>query len=177
MQILYSNKISGNDVKRLERLIQCHLSDMVELGIKLLFKHDQLIHYPNVIRKSGPVIHGWMMRYEAKHKEFTRHAHKLNNFINIAKSLAYRNQELICRKLSFIPNLKISKTSEKLINSDIFSQYWHNFTGHDLSNVSVIDFLISNNFEFRKGLMLLNNNSKWKWIFSFVRTLEVYNIC
>lgn len=40
------------------------------------------------------------MRFEAKHKHFKKIAQTLNNFINIAKTLAYRHQRFMCYKMT-----------------------------------------------------------------------------
>lgn len=160
MQIVYSTQIDENEIKLLEDLIKQHLSDLVNKhNLKLIFKHHQIIHYPNVIRKTGPVIHGWMMRYEAKHKQFTGHAHILNNHINISKSLAYHHQQRIFEKNPFKMNMKPSKINEKFVNDDNFDKYKHHFDDHDVNSIIVLQFLYFHYYEYRKGLMLLNDRN------------------
>jgi len=56
---------------------------------KLLPKHHFMVHYPACIRKIGPLVHMWSMRFEAKHKVFKN---TLKNFKNITKSLAKSHQ-------------------------------------------------------------------------------------
>lgn len=51
-----------------------------------------MIHYPSCIRKIGPLLHTWSMRFEAKHKLFKN---TLKNFKNITKSLAKKHQMAI----------------------------------------------------------------------------------
>lgn len=58
----------------------------------LIPKHHFMIHYPACIRKIGPLLHMWSMRFEAKHKVFKD---TLKNFKNITKSLAKRHQMAI----------------------------------------------------------------------------------
>lgn len=48
-----------------------------------------MIHYPQCIRKIGPILHMWCMRYEAKHKFFKT---QLKSFKNITKTLANKHQ-------------------------------------------------------------------------------------
>lgn len=45
--------------------------------INLLPKHHFMIHYPRSIRRIGPILHTWCMRYEAKHNFFK---HQLKSF-------------------------------------------------------------------------------------------------
>lgn len=116
MTILYSNNIDENDVHRLENLIQTHLHDLVvEFKLVLIFKHHQLTHYPNYIRRSGPPKHAWMMRYEAFHRKFTTQAQNTNNYINIAKTLANRHQELHAKPLSFQHKISPSKRLKPVV--------------------------------------------------------------
>ena len=58
----------------------------------LIPKHHFMIHYPACMRKIGPLIHMWSMRFEAKHKVFKN---TLKNFKNITKSLAKKHQMAI----------------------------------------------------------------------------------
>lgn len=93
MRIIYSRVITENDVKCLEKLIKRHLELIISnFGCALIPKQHILTHYPRVIRKTGPPLNMWSMRYEGKHRFFTDIAHKTNNFINIYKTLATRHQ-------------------------------------------------------------------------------------
>ena len=51
----------------------------------LIPKHHLMIHYSSCIRKVGPFIHMWCMRFEAKHNFF-------KNFKNITKTLVRKHQ-------------------------------------------------------------------------------------
>lgn len=156
MTITYSIEIGEDDVQRLEELIENHLDRLVIVHLlSLIFKHHMLIHYPNCIRRSGPVKLGWMMRYEAKHKNFTDHAHNLNNFINITKSLAHRNQELSCKRMSFEPIINPSKTNKPFSQCKGFEKYRHHFIGLNLETVLKLNFLHYNSIDYRHGLMVL----------------------
>ena len=55
-----------------------------------------LLHYPRLILEYGPPRSHWCMRYEAKHLYFKRVARVTNNFMNIAQTLAKRNQLRQC---------------------------------------------------------------------------------
>lgn len=73
--------------------IEIHLkSIVVDYGETLLPKHHFITHYPSVIKKLGPLIHTWAMRYEAKHREFIKDVPVINNYKNLCKTLANRYQ-------------------------------------------------------------------------------------
>ena len=66
--------------------------DQVGLTILLL-----LITLDNFcIRRYGPLVRHWTMRYEAKHAYFKTLAQSMGNFINVPFSLAMRHQQLQC---------------------------------------------------------------------------------
>lgn len=115
MQIVYSSLIRESDIVRLEQNIKIHLSGLINIFQEnLLPKHHFFTHYPNVIRKMGPVIHMWMMRFESKHKYFTDLAKKTNNFINLTKSLSIRHQAMISAS-QFICTDKVEKSKKKFV--------------------------------------------------------------
>lgn len=55
-----------------------------------------LVHYPRLIEQHGPLRAHWCLRYEAKHLYFKRVASVVNNYQNIAKTLAQRYQMRQC---------------------------------------------------------------------------------
>ena len=50
------------------------------------------------IRRYGPLVRHWTMRYEAKHNHLKKLAQNIGNFINIALTLASRHQYWQCYK-------------------------------------------------------------------------------
>lgn len=67
-QIVMSNKITDRDLDLLGRCIDKLLNGLIVLNGRLIPKAHNLTHYVNAIRKIGPLIFTWMMRYEAKHR-------------------------------------------------------------------------------------------------------------
>lgn len=55
-----------------------------------------LVHYPRLIKQHGPLRAHWCLRYEAKHLYFKRLSSIVNNYQNIAKTLAKRYQMRQC---------------------------------------------------------------------------------
>ena len=69
MYIVFSPNISEGMTVYLRSLIAEHhtLFKQIYPTHNLIPKHHLMIHYPSVIRKIGPLLHVWTMRYEAKH--------------------------------------------------------------------------------------------------------------
>ena len=59
-----------------------------------------MVQYPRAIREIGPLIRVWAMRFEGRHNNFKKLARIVDNFKNIAKTLAERNQASLCHSLS-----------------------------------------------------------------------------
>lgn len=83
----------------LKHLIVEHHSLFKELypHKNLIPKHHYMLHYPRCIRKIGPLVHVWSMRFEAKHKFFK------NSIKNITKSLALKHQYAIAFHWESLP--------------------------------------------------------------------------
>lgn len=67
--IIYAPEFTAEDVQKLERLISKHHRLCKKLKIKLTPKSHFLIHYPNIIRKIGPLKSILTRKFEAKHQE------------------------------------------------------------------------------------------------------------
>lgn len=91
-----------------------HLS----LNATLKPKHNLLIHYPNIIRQSGPSRYYWCFRFEEKYKKLKSYARSMTLRKNITSTIAKKFQlkfvflliQLIKHNLVVNPkhNIKIS---------------------------------------------------------------------
>lgn len=72
VNIVFSPKLTKGITVFLKNLIAEHhrLFKHVFPNKRLLPKHHFIVHYPTCIRKIGPILHSWCMRYEAKHNFF-----------------------------------------------------------------------------------------------------------
>ena len=102
-----------------------HLSLFVELfpDSSVVFKQHRLIHYPNVLRASGPFVYQSVLRYERKHQFFKRLTHNICNFKNISKSLSLRHQ--ICQFNDWRHSPPFKKTwFSRLFSKTSFNCFW-----------------------------------------------------
>lgn len=161
LQILYSHRICENDLERFDRLLKKHLSYLTSTGGNLLPKHHMTTHYANSIRKSGPIIHSWMMRFESKHKVLTDFVHLSQNYKNISFTLAKRHQarECACKKDIFKKPI-ISKILYDISNSTNYNSY-KSLIEND-NNVRGVKFLIDGSMEYRAGLLLIEEKEVYE---------------
>ncbi len=85
MELIFSPALTEEAVIFLQHLIEEHHSLFLELypDRHLKPKHHFMLHYPGAIRKLGPLVRFWAMRFEAKHGFFKMLSHITCNFRNI----------------------------------------------------------------------------------------------
>ncbi|XP_017320801.1 uncharacterized protein LOC108264015 isoform X1 [Ictalurus punctatus] len=91
VNVVFSYTITDGMICYLKHLICDHHTLFKELfpDKRLIPKHHLMIHYPRYIKKIGPLIHMWCMRFEAKHHIFKRCG---KNFKNLIKPLVKQHQ-------------------------------------------------------------------------------------
>ncbi|XP_035805853.1 uncharacterized protein LOC111571121 isoform X1 [Amphiprion ocellaris] len=91
VNIVFSPIVTNGMTNYLKHLIKDHhkLFKCLFSQKRLFPKHHFMLHYPRCIRKIGPLLHVWCMRFEAKHNFFKR---SVKNFKNITKSLVKQHQ-------------------------------------------------------------------------------------
>lgn len=156
VNIVFSPVLSEGMTIYLKHLIINHhqLFKQIFPEINLLPKHHFMIHYPRSIRKIGPILHTWCMRYEAKHNFFKQ---QLKSFKNITKTLAKKHQSYMAlvresfgkEKLTLGPGKMVTLNELKqgtaiaakfgtVLSTSVFSAKWIKYHGTEYRR----DFLI-----------------------------------
>lgn len=75
-----------------------------------------MIHYPRCIRKIGPLIHMWCMRFEGKHNFFKK---SVKNIKNITKTLVKKHQIQLAFHVEnfYFKRLQFGPITEVLVSS------------------------------------------------------------
>lgn len=162
VRIAYDANITNYDLDKLEAAVSTHMKSMIECfpNVNLLLKHHSMVHYANIIRAVGPVVHMSTMRFEMLHKTFTKFARRSNNFINLSKSLAVNFQK---SKLPETP-YQYEVQHSKLMNINNYIEMYENVlleTFATVERISETKWLRINNNYYRKGLLLKNNISSF----------------
>lgn len=136
MNIVFSPSLTQGMTVYLKHLIIDHHKLFKHLypHKSLIPKHHFMIHYPSSVRKIGPLLYMWSMRFEAKHKLFKD---SFKNFKNITKSLAKKHQMAIAyhwetftlKHNEYGPIKSFSLTDENVVNNEmlekkVFSASW-----------------------------------------------------
>jgi hypothetical protein len=93
MSIVFAPKVTKGMMLMLEEFIVEHHTLYRKLypDDRLKPKHHFLLHYGRFMQLSGPLVHKWAMRFEAKHRFFKKIPAVVPNFKNICKTYAYRH--------------------------------------------------------------------------------------
>lgn len=83
----------------LKLLINEHHCLFMSLHSKCINKFHFLVHYPEQMLAVGPMTKTWTIRHEAK-LNFFKQLTKMDNFINIAFSMANHHQRWLCYELA-----------------------------------------------------------------------------
>lgn len=160
-RIVFSVKITDNDIKTLEQNIEAFLKFLIaHAKLHILPKHHFMVHYPYVIGVMGPLIHMWTMRMESKHKIFTDIFKLTSNFKNAPKTLSIVHQERqFYKQNKFSESIESSKTGYDirqrpnidktiLINTEEFNY--------------AFSFIKYGTTEYRPGLFILQNSKAYE---------------
>lgn len=98
-------------------IVQHHLLYVELLGSSLKNKHHHMLHYPRIIRLSGPPVHYWSMRYESMHRILKRYANVCFSRVNICMSIALKVELIVAfrilTKRGFSARFSMSASFEK----------------------------------------------------------------
>lgn len=181
MQILYSPEISERHVKSLEKLIQSHLKAVLETFKRNLTpKHHFLVHYPEYIRRMGPPIHHWAMRFESKHRVLTEISRRKMNFGNLPKTLAREHQVRMCKQPTLKTELKPSKKSRKFCNSMQFQRFEEILKrdiGAKYIETRIHNFASYDNIEYRPGGLVIENGRLYEIIHILSIDSNLFLLC
>lgn len=117
IDILLSYTFTDNAISHLRLLISQHNSMYVTLfNDTLKPKHHILVHYPTIIKNSGPPRHYWCFRYEAKHKELKMYARVTTSRKNVTLTLAKKFQFKFAQNLMESEKNIIFKDKHRVIS-------------------------------------------------------------
>lgn len=111
MQTFYSRKVNEEQLVALEIAVSTFLSKFREkFEDTITIKMHLLLHYPNIIREMGPIVHMSSMRLESKHKSLKELLSSSFNHQNIPFSIATKHQEQLAhKKNTYIDELTTGK--------------------------------------------------------------------
>lgn len=138
--IVYSEKVDEVMLKELEECVSNHLKSFkTHFGVDLIPKHHFIVHYANIVRMVGPLIHSSMIRFDAKHTVFKQFVRNTNNFVNINKTLAIKHQQCLAASENTFRD-KITHSKEKKVDLGLIKSNFNNsIVSHVLNSSTVFE--------------------------------------
>ena len=166
-QIIISPRVSSDTIEYLRYLIEEKLTCFSTLypSETIIPKQHYMIHYPSQILRSGPLIHCWTMRHEAK-LSFIKQASRRGNFKNVCLTATKKHQLWQCQKLSesdhFLHDCNF-ETSPKSTDStyneeeDCIQEILHTLFPEDVSELTIHhhNWIKVQSTKYIKGLFVL----------------------
>lgn len=88
IDVLTSPRITVEDTRRLEKLIEQHHNLYRKNYGDLKPKFHHLVHYGRLLRMFGPCVHFWCMRYESQHRPIKTTAEAISSCKDLLYSVA-----------------------------------------------------------------------------------------
>lgn len=158
--IIFNVSISMGDVDSLKTLISEHhfiYSSLLHQNLKP--KHHHMIHYPNIILKSGPLVNIWSMRFEAKHKSLKNISTISCSKKDICWTIALRHQIRLCFNFITLGELSYDLVhgNSKYIDDERLISQITECMRCPLKNPIAVKWVIKNDKTFRVGDILYIN--------------------
>ncbi|KAJ8909351.1 hypothetical protein NQ315_014971 [Exocentrus adspersus] len=120
LDILFLDNVSEHDCILLKKYVAEHHTLYQELfKLPLKPKHHNVVHYPWIMDKVGPLKNMSTLRYESKHREFKKAANAVSSRVNITHTLALKNQLKLCLRFiahsGFKYSINASNTSKSIL--------------------------------------------------------------
>lgn len=160
-ELVVAPVLSDDSLAFLESKIIEHTQRFRELfpDIKLLPKHHYLEYYPQMIRRFGPLVGQWTMRFEAKHSFFKQVIRHTSCFKNVPLTLASNHQMMITYHLSSLSlsksDLEVSAVSTlpvDLLKEEMAQAIRQKFS--DTTQVHLAECVTTKGIIYKKGMIL-----------------------
>ena len=176
INIVFSYSITEGMTVYLKHLIIEHHKLFKELypSKNLLPKHHFMVHYPRCIRKIGPLIHIWTMRFEAKHKFFKD---CVKNYKNLTVSLAKKHQFAVAYHWECLTSKAVESGPVKLClletleYAEDISAYLHIDTQATVNLTNWVNCGV----EYRVGLFVCTSTDENMPVFSKLTSIILHN--
>lgn len=100
-RLVFKDSFFNFDIIKLGSLVSDFLTSYKkQFNQRIIPKMHHLVHYPSYIKRFGPLLPLWCMRFEGKHAYFKSVLKSTNNFINVPFTLSYRHQQWISHKMT-----------------------------------------------------------------------------
>jgi len=157
IDILNARSFTLQEVKYLQCLVTEHHEIYIRLfGNTLKTKHHNMLHYPRLMLRIGPLVNIWCMRFEAKHKESKIESHIITSRKNLPFTLAMKHQlklnDRLLNEISLIDETLLGPSIS--IDSVCFHPYFNSFKEYLPETYTVISWIKIQSILFKPQFVL-----------------------
>lgn len=173
VEIVFSFDVSEQMVCDLDETIKSHHGQFKHLfpNINYINKHHYVTHYPESIRKNGPLVLYSCLSFEAKHQDIKKFISRGCNFINMPKSIAnhfaVEQSMLIFHQKYQLPDEEIISSSDCLLENFVYKELL--LLKHPLVKNAIRIFVMKiNSMRFMKNVVitLTNENALYPYFYT-----------
>lgn len=184
--LIFLTKVTDGTIGQLKFSIKRHHELFKEFFGKLKPKFHFIIHYPELLRKFGPLVNYWCMRYESRHRELKATSYSASGNKNSLYTVALKEMLKFCNsfnkatmrpiiKYGFLDDEKCSWKILSSIKEDVLKTATFHYNVYvDEEEYKIGDVLLLETepqLIFGKIVKVINSNNR---IFF---TLELYKEC
>lgn len=181
LMLVTSPKVTSGTPSQLKEAIKILCSLYIKLFGHLKFKFHLLIHYPEILKRFGPLVHFWCMRYESRHRLLKAASNSVSGSKNILKSVAIKEILRLC----------FSRHTQEVSDQIIFGPRDHSFCNTQVLS-SISEDVLSNAIfhtkvtvyeeEFQIGSIVVINVASIKKVFGKITKIidsnkDIYFTC
>lgn len=175
-EIVLNDSVNENLVKHLQTLITEHHTLFLKVYDKPLRpKHHFMLHYPEIMRKIGPLTQVWSMRCEAKHKELKQIAKSTTSRKNICQTIMQR-YILSQNKQNSVNFFDFVEPKGPKINPSILQNISGALIGKQLSDMIFYKWIVLNNRKIKIGSVIsFGFGEEYKNFYQVLHIIELNN--
>ena len=139
--ITSAKKICASSLDYLDSVVSEHNQLYLDLfKDPLKPKFHYLLHYKDIILKSGPMSHLWSFRFEAKHQTLKEYANVCKSRVDICMSIANRIQMMMAASLNSAKTCNISPSLSKKTSENSYKILEYRGIRCKVDNFILVDY-------------------------------------
>lgn len=163
-------------------LLETLITEYLTLHIKLFpnslkSKHHNLIHYPRIMRKYGPLKYMSCIRFEAKHKEIKENSKICKTRINPSFTLALRHQLQLCYRFldneGLADHISLGAVISKLHLINNYERFKKLLPCDTFKDYDVVKWIILNGVKYYIDAVICVNNNSVNFVFGKVKYIII----
>lgn len=164
VSIILCREITNENIDLLSKLTTQHHKLYCKIfNENLKYKHHVLLHYPYVMRLTGPIRNMSCIKFEAKHKELKASAKVVTSRVNPTYTLALKQQLLLNYRFisqkGFCKRIDMGTTlCDQLMNMNVFDDFKTVVPSELINRVKCVSWVEVNGTKYKLNMIIRVDN-------------------